>query len=145
MIMLCWLWIIWILLFGYDYFSARVTSKNSVPDSTVKTDQAVEEKEIVSPKEPTETSQTKRERKIVEESWAKKQDKAILKRYRETLKEYKKTLSAEDYKKFEAMTRYDTLLYDALMVSRDKEWELLSKLENEKWSLYASAITKILG
>lgn len=41
-------------------------------------------------------------------------------------------MSAREYKKFEEDTRYDILLYDALMVSRDKEGKLLTQIESEK-------------
>lgn len=65
----------------------------------------------------------KKEKKTiaVEESLQRKKDKKIQKRYQEVLLEYKKTLTAREYKKFEEDTKYDILLYDALMVSRDKE------------------------
>lgn len=154
-IMLCWLWAIWLLLYGYDYLSTRINEKTLPPENTklqgvtdiqkIETEIS-EEKGAFSPKTEVELP-AKREKKTVsqEESLEKKRDKNIHKRYQEVLKEYKRTLSAAEYKKFEEITRYDILLYDALMVSRDKEWKLLSKLENEKWSLYVSAITKILG
>lgn len=155
-IMLCWLWLIWLVLYGYDYFSARINKKNppqentelpSVSDKQEIETRAPEEKVAFSANTETEILPEKKEKKTVsrEESLEKKRDKNIHKRYQEVIKEYKKTLSETDYKKFEELTRYDTLLYDALMVSRDKEWKLLSKLENEKWSVYISAITKILG
>lgn len=58
---------------------------------------------------------------VIEESAQRKKDKKIQKRYQEVMLEYKKTLSTREYKKFEEDTRYDILLYDALMINRDKE------------------------
>lgn len=65
----------------------------------------------------------KKEKKniVIEESTQRKKDKKIQKRYQEVMIEYKKTLPAREYKKFEEDTKYDILLYDALMISRDKE------------------------
>jgi hypothetical protein len=87
----------------------------------------------------------KKEKKAsIEESPSRKRDKKIQRRYQEVLAEYKKTMPAREYKKFEEDTRYDILLYDALMVSRDKEGKLLTQIESEKWEPYTSALKKIL-
>jgi len=69
---------------------------------------------------------------VTEESVQRKNDKKIQKRYQEILIEYKKILPTREYRKFEEDTKYDILLYDALMISRDKEGILLSDIEKEK-------------
>gem|GEM_PF-3118274 len=67
-----------------------------------------------------------------EESVQRKKDKKIQTRYKEILIEYKEILPDQEYKKFQEDTEYDILLYDALLISRDKEGILLSKIEKEK-------------
>jgi len=67
-----------------------------------------------------------------EESVQRKKDKKIQTRYKEILIEYKEILPDQEYKKFQEDTKYDILLYDALLISRDKEGILLSKIEKEK-------------
>lgn len=139
-IMLCWVWVIWFLFYEYNYFRRlrEKTNNNSLE---------IAEKKNESTKEIPEKEWTpkKKEKKAsTEESPSRKRDKKIQKRYQEVLAEYKKTMSAHEYKKFEEDTRYDILLYDALMVSRDKEGKLFTQIESEKWELYTSALKKIL-
>ena len=61
-----------------------------------------------------------------------KKDKRIQENYKAILLDYKRNLSSREYKIFQADTQYDILIYDALMVSRDKEGNMLTKLEHEK-------------
>ncbi len=147
--MLCGLGAIWLLLYGYDYLVwIRKTAKNIPEDNQlpIAEKEKEQEKEILVAKNRIEIVPTRKAKEIQlpEESLQKKKDKKIQRRYQEILKEYKKTLSVADYNKFEESTRYDILLYDAIMVSHDTEWKVLSKLESEKWSFYTSTIKKIL-
>lgn len=57
--------------------------------------------------------------------------------------EYKRTL-ASWVQKFQEETKYDILLYDALMINRDKKWTLFREIEQEKGAHYASMLRKIL-
>lgn len=140
-IMLCWLAAIWFMFYEYNYFMAlREKKKRSIEEveKNNKQEKIIIEEEEITPR--------KKEKKniVIEESTQRKKDKKIQKRYQEVMLEYKKTLPAREYKKFEEDTKYDILLYDALMISRDKEWTLLSKIEQEKGELYATALKKIL-
>lgn len=139
-IMLCWLAAIWFVFYEYNYFLTLKEKKKRSSEETEnnKKKEIIIEEEEITPK--------KKEKKniVIEESAQRKKDKKIQKRYQEVLLEYKKTLSAREYKKFEEDTKYDILLYDALMISRDKEWTLLSKIEQEKGELYTTALKKIL-
>lgn len=147
--MLCGLAAIWFLLYGYDYLIWTRKSTKNVPEdnqSPVEEKENEKEEKFLVTKNRKEIVPTRKVREIQppEESLQKKKDKKIQKRYQEILKEYKKTLSVADYNKFEESTRYDILLYDALMVSRDKEWTLLWKIEQEKGESYTNALKKIL-
>jgi transketolase len=71
-------------------------------------------------------------------------DKRVQRNYQKMLIEYKKELSPAEYKKFQEETKYDILLYDALMVNRDKKGTLLREIEQEKGAHYASMLRKIL-
>ncbi|MBP7806374.1 hypothetical protein KA057_01695 [Candidatus Gracilibacteria bacterium] len=138
-IMLCGVGAIWFLFYEYNYFRLlRIKSKTEA-QKPLKNEG---EKNIIIEEE----APKKKEKKTiaVEESLQRKKDKKIQKRYQEVLLEYKKTLTAREYKKFEEDTKYDILLYDALMVSRDKEGTLLGKIEQEKGEPYTSALKKIL-
>jgi hypothetical protein len=73
-----------------------------------------------------------------------KKYKKIQKNYKKILTEYKKNLSPHEYRKFEEETQYDILLYDAIIVSQDKTWKLLEKIEYEKWEFYVKILKKIL-
>jgi hypothetical protein len=72
-----------------------------------------------------------------------KKDKKIQKIYQKIFAQYKESLTPSEYKKFSEITKYDILLYDALMVSRDKWGNLLKKIELEKWQIYADALKKM--
>lgn len=71
-------------------------------------------------------------------------DKRVQRNYQKMLIDYKKELSPAEYKKFQEETKYDILLYDALMIIRDKKWTLLKEIEQEKGAHYASMLRKIL-
>lgn len=110
---------IWFIFYEYNYFQSlrekrkknnEELSKNNKEEKTVKF-----EEEEITPKKKEKKNPT------IEESAQRKKDKKIQKRYQEVLLEYKKNLSPREYKKFEEDTKYDVLLYDALMVIRDKE------------------------
>lgn len=75
----------------------------------------------------------------------KKEDRKLQKNYLAVLAEYKRDLPPHEYRKFQEDTKYDILLYDAIMVSKDKQGTLLEKIRQDKGELYASAIQKILG
>jgi hypothetical protein len=47
-------------------------------------------------------------------------DKKIKNNYQKLLIEYKKNLPSTEYKKFQEETKYDILIYDALMINHDK-------------------------
>ncbi|MBP7823139.1 hypothetical protein KA050_02195 [Candidatus Gracilibacteria bacterium] len=138
-IMLCGVGAIWFLFYEYNYFRSLRTKNKTEAQKTPKDE---EKKTIVIEEETVK----KKEKKtiVIEESLQRKKDKKIQKKYQEILIEYKKTMPVREYKKFEEDTRYDILLYDALMVSRDKEGKLLSKLESEKGELYITTLKKIL-
>lgn len=140
-IMLCWLGAIWFIFYEYNYFQSLREKRKKNNEELTKNNK--EEKTV---KFEEETASKKKEKKniTVEESTQRKRDKKIQRRYQEVLLEYKKTLSPREYKKFEEDTKYDVLLYDALMVVRDKEWVLLSKIEQEKGEPYITALKKIL-
>lgn len=71
-------------------------------------------------------------------------DKKIKLNYQKLLVEYRKNLSPSDYKKFQEETKYDVLIYDALMVSRDKDGTVLRNIQIEKSAVYMEALKKIL-
>ena len=140
-IMLCGVAVIWFIHYVYNYFHElkEQAKKKSleVSEKKVEWTKEISEKELAPKKKEKKTI-------VIEESLQRKKDKKIQKKYQEILIEYKKTMSVREYRKFEEDTRYDILLYDALMVSRDKEGKLLSKLESEKWELYITTLKKIL-
>lgn len=138
-IMLCWLAAIWFIFYEYNYFRLlRAKNEKSAQELSKKDEKITTTVEEEIPK--------KKERKTSppEESSSRKKDKRIQKKYQEIFIEYKKTMSSREYKKFEEDTKYDILLYDALMVSRDKEGKLLPKIEAEKWEFYVATLKKIL-
>lgn len=142
-IMLCWLGAIWFIFYEYNYFQSLREKRRKNSEELSKN---IKEEKTLKFEADEETVPKKKEKKnvTVEESAQRKRDKKIQKRYQEVLLEYRKTLSPREYKKFEEDTKYDILLYDALMVVRDKEWDLLSKIEQEKWEPYTTALKKIL-
>jgi hypothetical protein len=137
-ITLFWIWTIWCMYRVYDYFvwlNLRIT----------KTIEELPKNEATETINPEVITQTKKVKKIIaEESVQRKNDKKIQKRYQEILAEYKKTLSDSEFKKFEEDTRYDILLYDALMVNHDKSGTMFAKIEKEKWEFYTSTLKRIL-
>lgn len=86
-----------------------------------------------------EKKETKSPRMIQNEK-----DKKIKLNYQKLLVEYRKNLSPSDYKKFQEETKYDVLIYDALMVSRDKDGTVLRNIQIEKSAVYMEALKKIL-
>ena len=136
---LCWLWVIWFLFYAFDYF---LGDSNKGKKITVEIPKNVPDEAVIIKEEIWK----KIEKKVAtEESVQRKKDKKIQTRYKEILIEYKEILPDQEYKKFQEDTEYDILLYDALLISRDKEGILLSKIEKEKWEFYASTIKKILA
>lgn len=97
-----------------------------------------EEKEIL-PSPEKEKKETKSPRMIQNEK-----DKRIKTNYQKLLVEYRKNLTPSEYKKFQEETKYDVLIYDALMVSRDKDNTVLKNIQTEKSTLYIEALKKIL-
>lgn len=137
-ITLLWIWAIW-GIYKLNDFLLSLNYRNKKPIIELP------KNEILDTIIPEISVSMKKERKEVEEeSFQRKNDKKIQKRYQEILKEYKKTLSEKEFKKFEEDTKYDILLYDALMVNHDKDGTLLSKIETEKWEFYVSTLKKIL-
>lgn len=136
---LCWLWVIWFLFYAFDYF---LWDSNKGKKITVEIPKNVQDEAVIIKEEIWK----KKEIKVAtEESVQRKKDKKIQTRYKEILIEYKEILPTREYKKFQEDTKYDILLYDALLISRDEEGILLSKIEKEKWEFYASTIKKILA
>lgn len=141
--MILWMGVMYCIFYAYDYFQKIRAREHEIALKIEKLNEHKNPEQKIVEKE--EKPQKKWDINPPEELTQSKKDKKIQKQYKEILSEYKNTLSPKKYKKFEEETKYDVLLYDALMVSRDKDGTLLTKIEQEKWELYTEALKKILS
>ncbi len=129
---------LWILFTLYRRYSPENHSSQSERHNPVAT-----------PKEPKPQKEEhiqveKKEILVTESPKQEKKSKKIQESYKRVLLECQKKLSPKEYKKFQEDTKYDILLYDALIVSQDKTWDVLKKIQTEKGEFYANTVLEIL-